>query len=87
MTKATLAAEGLSKIYNGRKVVDGISMYMEQGEIVGLFGPNGAGKTTSFYMIIGFIKPNSGRIMLDGENITDLPMFMRARKGITYLPQ
>jgi lipopolysaccharide export system ATP-binding protein len=87
LTKATLAAEGLLKIYNARKVVDGISMSMEQGEIVGLFGPNGAGKTTSFYMIIGFIKPNGGRILLDNEDITDLPMFMRARKGITYLPQ
>ena len=85
--KSTLAAQGLSKTYNSRKVVDGISMHMETGEIVGLFGPNGAGKTTSFYMIIGFIKPNGGKILLNGENITDLPMFMRARKGITYLPQ
>ncbi len=84
---AILAAQGLSKTYNARKVVDGISMQMETGEIVGLFGPNGAGKTTSFYMIIGFIKPNGGKILLDGEDITDLPMFMRARKGITYLPQ
>lgn len=82
-----LAASDLSKTYNARKVVDGISMQMETGEIVGLFGPNGAGKTTSFYMIIGFIKPNGGKILLDGEDITELPMFMRARKGITYLPQ
>lgn len=87
MTKVTLAAQGLVKTYNARRVVDGISMYMEQGEIVGLFGPNGAGKTTSFYMIIGFIKPNAGKILLNNEDITDLPMFMRARKGITYLPQ
>jgi len=63
--KSTLAAEGLSKIYNSRRVVDGISMYMETGEIVGLFGPNGAGKTTSFYMIIGFIKPNGGKILFE----------------------
>jgi len=78
--KATLSAQGLMKTYNARKVVDGISMYMETSEIVGLFGPNGAGKTTSFYMIIGFIKPNGGKILLDGEDITDLPMFMgRAR--------
>jgi lipopolysaccharide export system ATP-binding protein len=87
LTKVTLAAQGLVKTYNARRVVDGISMYMEQGEIVGLFGPNGAGKTTSFYMIIGFIKPNAGKILLNNEDITDLPMFMRARKGITYLPQ
>lgn len=85
--KGMLAASGLSKTYSARKVVDGISMQMETGEIVGLFGPNGAGKTTSFYMIIGFIKPNAGKILLDGEDITELPMFMRARKGITYLPQ
>ncbi len=85
--KGILAASGLSKTYSARKVVDGISMQMETGEIVGLFGPNGAGKTTSFYMIIGFIKPNAGKILLDGEDITELPMFMRARKGITYLPQ
>lgn len=85
--RATLAAEGISKTYNARKVVDEISMRIDTGEIVGLFGPNGAGKTTSFYMIIGFIKPNGGKILLDGEDITELPMFIRARKGITYLPQ
>jgi lipopolysaccharide export system ATP-binding protein len=68
-------------------VVDGISLNLGTGEIVGLFGPNGAGKTTTFYMIIGFIRPDSGRILLDFHDITGLPMFMRARKGITYLPQ
>ena len=84
---ATLSAEGLSKSYSSRKVVDGINIQINTGETVGLFGPNGAGKTTTFYMIIGFIKPNGGRILLDSEDITSLPMFMRARKGITYLPQ
>jgi lipopolysaccharide export system ATP-binding protein len=84
---ATLSAEGLSKSYSSRKVVDGINIQINTGETVGLFGPNGAGKTTTFYMIIGFIKPNGGKILLDSEDITSLPMFMRARKGITYLPQ
>jgi lipopolysaccharide export system ATP-binding protein len=84
---ATLSAEGLSKSYSSRKVVDGINIQINTGETVGLFGPNGAGKTTTFYMIIGFIKPNGGKILLDREDITSLPMFMRARKGITYLPQ
>lgn len=82
-----LLAQGVSKYYDARKVVDGITIKINTGEIVGLFGPNGAGKTTTFYMIIGFIKPNEGRIVLDSEDITALPMFMRARKGITYLPQ
>lgn len=82
-----LFAEGIAKSYNSRKVVDGINLHINTGEIVGLFGPNGAGKTTSFYMIIGFIRPDHGRILLDEEDITSLPMFMRARKGITYLPQ
>ncbi|MDR2018722.1 MAG: LPS export ABC transporter ATP-binding protein [Syntrophobacterales bacterium] len=84
---ATLSAEGLFKTYGSRKVVDGIDLQINTGETVGLFGPNGAGKTTTFYMVIGFIKPNGGKILLDGEDITSLPMFMRARKGITYLPQ
>jgi len=83
----TLFAEHLSKSYNARRVVNDISIHMKTGEIVGLFGPNGAGKTTTFFMIIGFIKPNSGKILLNTEDITTLPMFMRARKGITYLPQ
>lgn len=80
-------ATGITKSYRSRKVVDEISMHIHTGEIVGLFGPNGAGKTTSFYMMIGFIKPDSGHILLDNEEITGLPMFIRARKGITYLPQ
>jgi lipopolysaccharide export system ATP-binding protein len=84
---STLFAQDLSKAYNSRRVVDGINIQVHQGETVGLFGPNGAGKTTTFYMIIGFIKPNGGKILLDDEDITSLPMFMRARKGITYLPQ
>lgn len=84
---ARLFANGISKSYHSRKVVDEVTIHVSTGEIVGLFGPNGAGKTTSFYMIIGFIKPDSGKILLDSEDITSLPMFMRARKGITYLPQ
>ena len=83
----TLFADSLAKSYNSRRVVDGVNIRVDMGETVGLFGPNGAGKTTTFYMIIGFIKPNGGRILLDNEDITNLPMFMRARKGITYLPQ
>jgi lipopolysaccharide export system ATP-binding protein len=82
-----LFAEGVTKSYNSRKVVDEISLYIKTGEIVGLFGPNGAGKTTTFYMIIGFTKPDSGKILLNAEDITTLPMFMRAKRGITYLPQ
>jgi lipopolysaccharide export system ATP-binding protein len=77
----------ISKSYEGRRVVDDVSILVEQGEVVGLLGPNGAGKTTSFYMIVGLINPDSGRIMLDGEAITSLPMYQRARKGISYLPQ
>jgi lipopolysaccharide export system ATP-binding protein len=82
-----LVAQSLSKSYNSRKVVDDVTLQLNSGEIVGLFGPNGAGKTTTFYMVIGFIRPGAGRILLDGEDITALPMFLRARKGITYLPQ
>ncbi|HOV89305.1 MAG TPA: LPS export ABC transporter ATP-binding protein [Syntrophorhabdaceae bacterium] len=84
---SSLSAERLSKSYGARKVVDEVSLSVETGEIVGLFGPNGAGKTTTFYMIIGFIKPDKGSIKLDSEDMTGLPMFLRARKGITYLPQ
>jgi lipopolysaccharide export system ATP-binding protein len=86
-TTTILSAQGVSKSYNSRKVVDNVNIHINRGEIVGLFGPNGAGKTTTFYMIIGFLKPNEGKIMLNDEDMTDLPMFMRARKGITYLPQ
>jgi lipopolysaccharide export system ATP-binding protein len=84
---STLEAEGLTKIYRGRKVVNNVAVHLQQGEIVGLLGPNGAGKTTTFYMIVGLIPPLSGRILLDGEDITKLPMFERARRGIGYLSQ
>ena len=82
-----LRAEHIVKKYKGKKVVNDVSLSVKQGEIVGLLGPNGAGKTTSFYMIVGLIKPNEGNIYLDDSDITDLPMFQRARKGIGYLAQ
>lgn len=82
-----LRAEHLIKKYKKRKVVNDISVTVRQGEIVGLLGPNGAGKTTSFYMMVGLIKPNEGHIFLDDEDVTDLPMFKRAQKGIGYLAQ
>ncbi|MCC5928948.1 MAG: LPS export ABC transporter ATP-binding protein [Cyclobacteriaceae bacterium] len=82
-----LRAENLVKVYKKRTVVNKVSVRVEQGEIVGLLGPNGAGKTTSFYMIVGLIKPNTGRIFLDNEDITDLPMYRRAKKGLGYLAQ
>lgn len=82
-----LRAENLVKAYKGKKVVKGISLEVNQGEIVGLLGPNGAGKTTSFYMIVGLIKPNSGKIVLDKVNITKYPMYKRAQHGIGYLAQ
>jgi len=82
-----LRADNLVKTYSKRTVVDHISVSVEQGEIVGLLGPNGAGKTTSFYMIVGLVKPNSGEIFLDDQNITDLPMYKRAKKGVGYLAQ
>ncbi len=77
----------ISKAYRGRRVVDALSVYVEQGEVVGLLGPNGAGKTTSFYMMVGLISPDSGRVALDDQEITRLPMYQRARLGISYLPQ
>jgi lipopolysaccharide export system ATP-binding protein len=77
----------ISKSYDGRRVVDDVSIYLEQGEVVGLLGPNGAGKTTSFHMIVGLITPDSGRVMLDATDISTLPMYERARLGISYLPQ
>lgn len=85
--KMILRAENLVKKYSKRTVVDHISVSVEQGEIVGLLGPNGAGKTTSFYMIVGLVKPNSGEIFLDEQNITGLPMYKRAKKGVGYLAQ
>ncbi|MGD0200788.1 MAG: ATP-binding cassette domain-containing protein [Bryobacteraceae bacterium] len=77
----------ISKEYRGRRVVDDLSIFVEQGEVVGLLGPNGAGKTTSFYMIVGLISPDSGHIALDDQDVTALPMYQRARLGISYLPQ
>lgn len=82
-----LRAENLVKKYKNRTVVNHISVSVEQGEIVGLLGPNGAGKTTTFYMIVGLIKPNEGKIFLEGEDITDLAMYKRAKRGIGYLAQ
>ena len=82
-----LRSNNLVKIYGRRTVVKEVSLEVNQGEIVGLLGPNGAGKTTTFYMTVGFIKPNEGRVYLDQEDITDLPMYRRAQKGIGYLPQ
>src|SRR5436853_3657048 len=84
----TLATDELSKNYRGRRVVNGVSLHVNQGEVVGLLGPNGAGKTTSFHMIVGLTLPDSGRILIGGEDITDVPMYLRARNhGVSYLPQ
>ena len=85
MTK--LQALELEKSYRGRKVVDGVSLEIGQGEVVGLLGPNGAGKTTTFYILVGLARPDRGRVLLDGDDITDFPMYLRARNGISYLPQ
>jgi lipopolysaccharide export system ATP-binding protein len=82
-----LVAHALGKTFRGRKVVDGVSVRIAPGEVVGLLGPNGAGKTTSFHLILGLIPPDTGRVMLDDRDITALPMYMRARSGIGYLPQ
>ena len=82
-----LSACGLMKAFRGRKVVRGISLEIAPGEVVGLLGPNGAGKTTTFFMIVGLIRPDGGHIYLDGEDITSNPMYIRARKGLNYLPQ
>ena len=82
-----LTATGLTKLYNERPVVNAVHLEIHQGEVVGLLGPNGAGKTTTFYMIVGLISPDSGSILLDTEDITRYPMYVRARKGISYLPQ
>jgi lipopolysaccharide export system ATP-binding protein len=79
--------KNLQKSYKGRRVVNDVSFHLDQGEVVGLLGPNGAGKTTSFYMVIGLISPEQGHIFLDDEDMTHYPMYMRARKGLSYLPQ
>src|SRR5436189_3054031 len=84
---ATLRTHNLTKSYSGRTVVKGVSLDVASSEIVGLLGPNGAGKTTTFYMTVGLTQPDSGRVELDGRDVTDDPMYIRARKGIGYLPQ
>ena len=84
---STLRTEELCKSYRGRRVVNGVSLSLRQGEVVGLLGPNGAGKTTSFHMIVGLISPDSGRVIFNDEDITNDPMYQRARQGISYLPQ
>src|SRR3954468_9459549 len=84
---ATLRTQDLTKSYGGRTVVRGVSLDLQSGEVVGLLGPNGAGKTTTFYMVVGLTAPDSGRVVLNGEDVTDAPMYLRARKGIGYLPQ
>lgn len=82
-----LAARGLSKSYKRRQVVSSVDLEVSSGEVVGLLGPNGAGKTTSFYMMVGLVKPDEGSVFLDDQEVTDLPMYQRARKGVSYLPQ
>jgi lipopolysaccharide export system ATP-binding protein len=82
-----LETEQISKVYKGRVVVNGVSVRIDSGEVVGLLGPNGAGKTTTFNMIVGLLLPDLGRVLLDGEDVTHVPMYQRARRGISYLPQ
>src|SRR5919106_2158205 len=84
---STLRTQALTKSYSGRTVVRGVSLDVTSGEVVGLLGPNGAGKTTTFYMTVGLTAPDAGRVILNGEDVTDDPMYVRARKGIGYLPQ
>jgi lipopolysaccharide export system ATP-binding protein len=84
----TLATDDIAKSYRGRRVVNGVSLHINQAEVVGLLGPNGAGKTTTFYMTVGLVPPDSGRVLVDGQDISDVPMYLRARNyGISYLPQ
>ena len=85
--KISIEADSLKKIYKKREVVKNVSLAMEKGEVVGLLGPNGAGKTTTFYMITGIVRPNYGRVMYNGQEITNFPMYKRARLGLGYLPQ
>jgi len=87
MQSSTLETVALSKTYRGRKVVEEVTLEVSQGEVVGLLGPNGAGKTTTFYIIVGLIAPDSGAVRVDGSDVTRLPMYQRARSGISYLPQ
>jgi len=87
VARKSLSCDSLVKEYRSRRVVDGVSLQVNTGEVVGLLGPNGAGKTTTFYMIVGFVKPSSGRVFLDDEDISGKPMYRRARLGIGYLPQ
>ena len=84
---ALLRAEGLNKSFGGRRVVNDVSIEVRAGDVVGLLGPNGAGKTTTFHMMVGLTRPDSGTVLLGGENVTQLPMYERARRGISYLPQ
>ena len=84
---STLVAKDLKKSYSKRTVLDGVSMHINQGEVVGLLGPNGAGKTTCFYIIVGLVKPDGGKIILEDHDITNAPMHIRARLGVGYLPQ
>jgi len=85
--KQTVKACDLIKCFNNRKVVSGLSLQLGAGEVVGLLGPNGAGKTTTFYMILGLLRPNGGKVFIGGEEVTNLPVYLRARKGVGYLPQ
>lgn len=87
MTQASLETQNLRKVYRGRAVVDDVSLAVRQGEIVGLLGPNGAGKTTTFYMVVGLTPPDRGAVILGDTDITELPMYLRAQRGISYLPQ
>ena len=86
-TPSILRAEGLVKQYGKRRVVDGVSLEVKQGEVVGLLGPNGAGKTTSFYAVVGLVQPDEGRVYVNSQEVTELPMYKRGRMGIGYLPQ
>jgi len=86
-SRSTLTTRGLAKGFNRRMVVNGVDIAVSSGEVVGLLGPNGAGKTTTFYMVVGLTRPDQGEVFLDGEAITELPMYQRARRGISYLPQ
>src|SRR3977135_3943466 len=84
----TLGTDEIGKSYRGRRVGNGVSIHVNQAEVVGLLGPNGAGKTTTFYMTVGLVPPDSGRVLVDGQDISDVPMYLRARNyGISYLPQ